>query len=74
MSSHPDYPITLDLRAKRVLVVGAGPVAERRVAGLLAAGAVVEVVAPAATDTTITITSSEPGLAGPRSDRPRRRR
>ncbi|MGB4836303.1 MAG: NAD(P)-dependent oxidoreductase, partial [Nostocoides sp.] len=44
MSSHPDYPITLDLRAKRVLVVGAGPVAERRVAGLLAAGAVVEVV------------------------------
>ena len=49
MSSHPDYPITLDLRAKRVLVVGAGPVAERRVAGLLAAGAVVEVVAPAAT-------------------------
>jgi siroheme synthase-like protein len=36
----------LRLAAKRVLVVGAGPVAARKVEGLLAAGAVVTVVAP----------------------------
>lgn len=40
------YPISLDLRDRRVLVVGGGPVAARRVAGLLAAGARVDVVAP----------------------------
>lgn len=50
MSSAPDYPITLDVRDRRVLVVGAGPVAERRVRMLLAAGAKVDVVAPRATD------------------------
>jgi precorrin-2 dehydrogenase/sirohydrochlorin ferrochelatase len=36
----------LDLRGRRALVVGAGPVAARKVAGLLSAGAVVTVVAP----------------------------
>lgn len=40
------YPVNLDLRGRRVLVVGAGPVAARKVAGLLRAGAVVSVVAP----------------------------
>jgi siroheme synthase-like protein len=40
------YPVVLDLNAVRVLVVGAGPVAARKVAGLAAAGAVVRVVAP----------------------------
>jgi uroporphyrin-III C-methyltransferase/precorrin-2 dehydrogenase/sirohydrochlorin ferrochelatase len=40
------YPLSLDLRDRRVLVVGGGTVAARRVAGLLAAGALVEVVAP----------------------------
>lgn len=40
------YPVNLDLRGRRVLVVGAGPVAARKVAGLLHAGAVVSVVAP----------------------------
>ncbi|WP_201329368.1 NAD(P)-dependent oxidoreductase, partial [Nostocoides australiense] len=33
--STPAYPITLDVRGRRVLVVGAGPVAERRVRALL---------------------------------------
>jgi uroporphyrin-III C-methyltransferase/precorrin-2 dehydrogenase/sirohydrochlorin ferrochelatase len=42
----PDYPLTLDLTGRRVLVVGGGPVAARRATGLLAAAAAVEVVAP----------------------------
>lgn len=40
------YPVVLDLRGRRALVVGGGPVAARKVAGLLSAGAVVSVVAP----------------------------
>jgi siroheme synthase-like protein len=43
------YPIVLDLAAWRCVVVGGGVVAERRVEGLLAAGASVTVVAPALT-------------------------
>lgn len=42
------YPVNLDLAGRRVLVVGAGPVAARKVAGLRRAGAVVTVVAPQA--------------------------
>ena len=40
-----DYPVWLDLRDVPVLVVGAGPVAARKVEGLAAAGAAVRVVA-----------------------------
>src|SRR5262244_845934 len=40
------YPLSLRLDGRRVLVVGGGPVALRRVAGLRAAGAQVVVVAP----------------------------
>jgi precorrin-2 dehydrogenase/sirohydrochlorin ferrochelatase len=40
------YPVNLELTGQRVLVVGGGPVAARKVAGLLRAGAVVTVVAP----------------------------
>ena len=42
----PAYPITLDLTGRRVVVVGGGPVAARRVRGLVEAGALVEVIAP----------------------------
>jgi precorrin-2 dehydrogenase / sirohydrochlorin ferrochelatase len=42
------YPVVLDLRGRRALVVGAGQVAARKVVGLLSAGAVVTVVAPEA--------------------------
>ena len=40
------YPLSLDLRGRRVLVVGGGPVAARRASGLADAGALVDVVAP----------------------------
>jgi len=40
------YPLALRLAGRRVLVVGGGAVATRRVPALLAAGALVEVVAP----------------------------
>lgn len=44
-----DYPLFLELAGRRVLVVGAGRVATRRIARLLDAGAIVDVVAPNAT-------------------------
>ena len=40
------YPVYLSLAERLVVVVGGGPVAERRVAGLLRCGARVRVVAP----------------------------
>jgi precorrin-2 dehydrogenase/sirohydrochlorin ferrochelatase len=40
------YPLFLDLQGREVLVVGGGAVAERKVESLLAAGAVVNLVAP----------------------------
>ena len=40
------YPLSLDLRDRRVVVVGAGPVAARRIAGVHAAGGLVHVIAP----------------------------
>ena len=42
------YPVNLDLRGRRALVVGGGSVAAHKVAGLLASGAQVTVVAPEA--------------------------
>jgi precorrin-2 dehydrogenase / sirohydrochlorin ferrochelatase len=41
-----EYPVALDVSEVLVLVVGAGPIAARKVAGLAAAGAVIRVVAP----------------------------
>lgn len=40
------YPIYLELRGRRCLVIGGGPIAERKVQGLLAAEATVTVVSP----------------------------
>ncbi|HSE69181.1 MAG TPA: uroporphyrinogen-III C-methyltransferase [Nocardioidaceae bacterium] len=53
----PPYPSGLRLAGRRVVVVGGGHVAQRRVPGLLAAGAVVEVVSPV-------VTPSIEGLVG----------
>ncbi len=43
------YPVALDLHGRRVVVVGGGSVATRRIVRLLAAGALVDVVAPRVT-------------------------
>lgn len=45
-----DYPLFLDMTGKPALVVGGGPVAQRRVATLLASDALVTVVSPWATE------------------------
>jgi precorrin-2 dehydrogenase/sirohydrochlorin ferrochelatase len=42
------FPIFLKLEGRRVLVVGAGTIAEQKLAGLLSAGASIHVVAPGA--------------------------
>jgi uroporphyrin-III C-methyltransferase / precorrin-2 dehydrogenase / sirohydrochlorin ferrochelatase len=44
--SKPSYPLVLDVAGRRVVVVGGGPVAARRVLSLVEAGADVEVVSP----------------------------
>ncbi|MEH7073016.1 precorrin-2 dehydrogenase/sirohydrochlorin ferrochelatase family protein [Neobacillus drentensis] len=44
------YPVILRLEGKRVVVVGGGKVAERKVSGLLGTGAKVVVVSPEATE------------------------
>jgi siroheme synthase-like protein len=44
------YPIFIDLSRRRCVVIGGGAVAQRRIEGLLEAGAIVTVVSPAITD------------------------
>ncbi len=44
------YPVFLDLRGRRAVVVGGGAVAATKIAGLLRADAVVTVIAPGACD------------------------
>ena len=48
-ATHEQYLVGLDLSGRRVVVVGGGRVAQRRVARLIAAGAVVQVVSPEVT-------------------------
>ncbi|WP_263730420.1 uroporphyrinogen-III C-methyltransferase [Cellulomonas sp. SG140] len=48
MTDLPQYPLTLSVAGRRVLVVGGGPVAARRARTLVDAGAAVHVVAPQA--------------------------
>src|SRR3546814_10456656 len=44
------FPLFADLKGRRVLVVGGGPVAERKTKSLLASGALVTIGAPQATE------------------------
>jgi siroheme synthase-like protein len=45
------FPIFLEMKSRRCLVVGGGTVAERKIAGLLDVGAAVTVISPDATET-----------------------
>lgn len=49
MSATRLFPAFLDVRGRRCLVVGAGAIAEQKVAGLLSGGATLHVVSPQAT-------------------------
>jgi len=56
------YPVSLDVTAKRCLVVGGGRVAARKISALLACGADVTVVAPRAHEA-VAILSAEGAIA-----------
>jgi precorrin-2 dehydrogenase / sirohydrochlorin ferrochelatase len=45
-----NYPIMLRLEGKKVVVIGGGRVAERKVTGLLGTGSLITVISPQATD------------------------
>jgi len=45
------FPIFLEMKRRRCLVIGGGTVAERKIGGLLEAGAAVTVISPDATET-----------------------
>jgi len=45
------FPIFLEMKRRRCLVIGGGTVAERKITGLLEAGAAVTVISPDATET-----------------------
>jgi uroporphyrin-III C-methyltransferase/precorrin-2 dehydrogenase/sirohydrochlorin ferrochelatase len=49
MAEHPAYPVGLRLTGRRVVVLGGGQVAQRRLPSLIAAGADVLLVSPGAT-------------------------
>lgn len=64
------YPAFLELTGRRCLVVGGGPVAERRVDGLLAAGATVTVVSPTLTAALAAVAAAGRITHEPRGYRP----
>ncbi|MER5221442.1 uroporphyrinogen-III C-methyltransferase [Streptomyces flaveus] len=49
MAEHPAYPVGLRLTGRRVVVLGGGQVAQRRLPALIAAGADIHLVSPTAT-------------------------
>lgn len=49
MAEHPAYPVGLRLTGRRVVVLGGGQVAQRRLPALIAAGADIFLVSPGAT-------------------------
>lgn len=49
MAEHPAYPVGLRLAGRRVVVLGGGQVAQRRLPALIAAGAEILLVSPSAT-------------------------
>ncbi|MEU3947040.1 uroporphyrinogen-III C-methyltransferase [Streptomyces sp. NPDC029526] len=49
MAEHPAYPVGLRLAGRRVVVLGGGQVAQRRLPALIAAGADIVLVSPSAT-------------------------
>ncbi|MEZ3178888.1 uroporphyrinogen-III C-methyltransferase [Streptomyces pimonensis] len=49
MAEHPAYPVGLRLTGRRVVVLGGGQVAQRRLPALIAAGADIHLVSPEAT-------------------------
>jgi uroporphyrin-III C-methyltransferase/precorrin-2 dehydrogenase/sirohydrochlorin ferrochelatase len=57
VTEHPTYPSGLRLAGRKVVVVGGGQVAQRRIPGLIAAGALVSVISPE-------VTPSIEGLVG----------
>ncbi|MEV7280114.1 uroporphyrinogen-III C-methyltransferase [Streptomyces sp. NPDC093111] len=48
-AEHPAYPVGLRLKGRRVVVLGGGQVAQRRLPALIAAGADVTLISPSAT-------------------------
>jgi uroporphyrin-III C-methyltransferase/precorrin-2 dehydrogenase/sirohydrochlorin ferrochelatase len=68
--SAPSYPLVLDVAGRRAVVVGGGPVAARRAAGLAEAGADVVVVAPYLCEPLAELVASGKATWRPREYRP----